>query len=302
MDKNYSYVSLLTDDTYTYGIVLLAETLKQAESKYPLYVLVTDNVSESCLEILNEIENVNYSIVDAIPIPEDIYNFNRSLDFRLGTIWKNTWTKFKIFDLTEFSKIVFLDADIMILKNLDHLFEKPNLTAAVDGEYFHIYDEVFFNAGCMVVEPNHETFLNIIDFLTNLNYEDTKHTMLADQTILNQYFSDWPQKEELHLNKYYNIFGPYIQDDQLDDIKENAYFIHFIGRKPWTFWVYNPQEHYSEEFYSIAKEIIQNRVVSFNWPLIRSKNILTVYAICKNEIKSSKKWLKGFGQADYVCV
>ena len=120
MDKNYSYVSLLTDDTYTYGIVLLAETLKQAESKYPLYVLVTDNVSESCLEILNEIENVNYSVIDAIPIPEDIYNFNRSLDFRLGTIWKNTWTKFKIFDLTEFSKIVFLDADIMILKNLDH--------------------------------------------------------------------------------------------------------------------------------------------------------------------------------------
>jgi len=28
--------------------------------------------------------------------------------------------------------------------------------------------------------------------------------------MLNLYFKDWPEQQELHLNKYYNVFAPYI--------------------------------------------------------------------------------------------
>ena len=41
------------------------------------------------------------------------------------------------------------------MKNLDHLFDKPHLTAAIDGEYFNLWpDWVHFNGGCMVIEPS----------------------------------------------------------------------------------------------------------------------------------------------------
>jgi len=45
--ENYSYISLLTNDNYIYGIILLAESLKQVKSKYPLKVLITKDVSKA---------------------------------------------------------------------------------------------------------------------------------------------------------------------------------------------------------------------------------------------------------------
>jgi len=50
--KNYSYVTFLSNDSYTYGVALLVESMSRVKTKYPLHVLVTDNVSEPCLEIL----------------------------------------------------------------------------------------------------------------------------------------------------------------------------------------------------------------------------------------------------------
>ena len=51
--ENYSYISLLTNDTYIYGILLLNESLKKVKSKYPLNVLITEDVSEASRELLN---------------------------------------------------------------------------------------------------------------------------------------------------------------------------------------------------------------------------------------------------------
>jgi len=53
-----------------------------------------------------------------------------------------------------------------VLKNLDHLFEMPHMTAAQDGEYFNIYpNKCFFNAGCMVIKPSLTEYDNILSFL-----------------------------------------------------------------------------------------------------------------------------------------
>lgn len=310
MNKNYSYVSYLSEDTYTYGIVLLNETLKQVNSQYPLHIIVTKDVSAPCLEILSQI-GVTYELVDKIPMPQVFVDYNELLNMRQARIWKDTFTKFNIFKLTQFDKIVFLDADVMILKNIDHLFDCAPGTAAVDGEYFNIWpeDQLHFNAGCMVIEPSEITYDNLINYIdvlktTNEDFSEIfNKELIGDQNILNLFYSDWKDSSDLHLNKYYNIFGPYIMEEQLEDIKENAYFIHFIGRKPWAFWVYNPAEHYSEYFYTEAKNLIQNYVQSsLDLQTVFKKVKIAVYAICKNEIQNVDKWLDSFGVADYVCV
>jgi hypothetical protein len=120
--------------------------------------------------------------------------------------------------------------------------------------------------------------------------------------MLNLYFKDWINKPELHLSKYYNVFGPYIQEDQIGDLSTNCYFVHFIGRKPWSFWIKNPNEVYSEFFYVQAKGIIEKKLPTFNWEKIRSNLTLTVYGICKNEFNNVKNWLDSFGEADHVCI
>jgi len=34
-----------------------------------------------------------------------------------------------------------------------------------------------------------------------------------------------------------------------NDIKNKAYLVHFIGRKPWVSWNKHPEENYSEMSY-----------------------------------------------------
>ena len=297
---NYSYVTLLTEDTYTYGVILLIQSMKKVNTKYPLHVLVTEDVSTPVLEIFDQLK-ITYSLVDKIKIPNSIHEYNCSINPRTAGIWEYCYTKFHIFNQTQFDKIIFLDADIMLQKNIDHLFDCPHMTAALDGEYYNIWpDWPHFNSGCIVIEPSNTLYNNILKFASE--YDERPGYIVADQEILNFYFKEWPDQQELHLNKYYNIFAPYINPKDEEDIDENGYFIHYIGRKPWVFWVKSKAENYSEKYYKDAKTLIEERLSQLDWIKIRKKVKLTVYAICKNEISRIERWLNSFGEADYVCV
>lgn len=301
--KKYSYVSLLTNDSYVYGIILISTNLKQVESKYPLHVLITKEVSTATREILNQLDNVTYEEVEVISLPEFIMESNRNIDPRLATTWENCWTKFRIFDQTQFDKIIFLDADIMILKNIDHLFECLHMTAALDGEYHNLWPNwPHFNAGCLVVEPSHDQFEDILKYGNSLTKDQIVDQVIADQELLNMYFNNWPNQSELHLNKYYNVFPPYVQEEELPDLQENVYFIHFVGRKPWQIWIKDPRETYSEYYYNLGYNQIVERIPSLDWQKIRKNLILSVYTICKNEKHNINKWFKSFGEADYICI
>jgi hypothetical protein len=50
--NNYSYITLLSDDSYIFGVILLQESMKKVNTKYPLEVLVTPNVSRAVLVML----------------------------------------------------------------------------------------------------------------------------------------------------------------------------------------------------------------------------------------------------------
>jgi hypothetical protein len=116
------------------------------------------------------------------------------------------------------------------------------------------------------------------------------------------YYSDWPNKSELHLNKYYDIFAPYIQNEQIEDIDENCYFIHFIGRKPWRGFFKAVEETYTEKYYTIAKTLIAEIVNQLNWDAAKDKIKIAVYGICKDEIVNIEKYIECFSKADYICI
>jgi len=69
----------------------------------------------------------------------------------------------------------------MVLKNLDHLFDKPHMTSALDGEYFNIWPGWdHFNSGCIVIEPSHELFEDILTYGRNLKEEELPDYIFAD--------------------------------------------------------------------------------------------------------------------------
>lgn len=87
------------------------------------------------------------------------------------------YTKLYIFQMTEYRKVVFLDADIMVIRNMDSLFSCPGFCAS-------LRHSERFNSGVMSLEPSKETFEDMMKKIKEMpSYTG------GDQGFLNSYFS-----------------------------------------------------------------------------------------------------------------
>jgi lipopolysaccharide biosynthesis glycosyltransferase len=157
------------------------------------------------------------------------------------------YTKYEIFSLTEFKKIIFLDSDTIILGNIDYLIDFE--------ESFGCVRELFidqYNTGVMVIGNE---YLNpkITEDLINLTnvYGITEH---LDQDIINNYFIDVITPIPLEYN-YLKIYSKQIF--QNTGLPNYVKIIHYVVKKPWqqkplvfleegTLWT----ERYWFEYYS----------------------------------------------------
>lgn len=237
--QNNAYIAVLTSDSYVFGAKLLKASLDRVNTRFPLYVLVTEDVSEGVRADLTRL-GINILPIDKIPLPANIYEHNKAINPNQAKVWEYALSKFQVLNMTQFEKVILIDLDICVLKNLDHCFNLPHMTAALDGELFNLWPNwPHFNSGFLVLEPNPKVFDDILRFTKNLNPESPKDAfgkpyILADQEIWNLYYSDWKNHPELHLNKYYNIFAPHSSKLAEDEILSNGYFIHYVGAKPWA--------------------------------------------------------------------
>lgn len=69
-----------------------------------------------------------------------------------------TFSKLHIWRLIQFQKGVFLDADTLVLSNVDTLFDYEELSAAPDVGWPDI-----FNSGVFVFRPSLATFQKLVD-------------------------------------------------------------------------------------------------------------------------------------------
>lgn len=230
--KEKSYVTVLSTEEYLDGVLALDYSLKKVGSKYPLHVLLSKNISKETEELLQKL-NIPTIRKEGISIPDEIINKNVSTE---KSRWNYTFDKLNVFELIQFKKIVFLDSDIFVTKNIDDLFEKPNMSAVVDKHYGpNITSRCMeLTSGVMVIVPQKS---QIGKFKTIIKMNLDNRESIGDQDILQEFDLDWKNKKELHLNNKYNVFFPYIeyyinmQEHTLEDFS----VIHFIYPiKPWT--------------------------------------------------------------------
>ena len=229
---NYAYVSLLTTESYLLGILGVAKCLKNVNSKYPFYVLITDEISKETENLLNNL-NITTIRKKSIEIPKIIKEKNNKGAF---SHWTYTFDKLSIFELTQFDKIVYLDSDIYIRKNIDELFDKKHMTTTPNRKFGpNITPPPELISGLLVIEPSKGILNSFLDILSTIS---EKRESIGDQDILQEYYTDWKDHTELHLDLKYNAFFTYLDyyivkcNYSLDDI----YVFHFIlGKKPWDF-------------------------------------------------------------------
>ena len=150
--KNKSYITVLSTENYLKGVLCLIESLKRTNTKYPISVLVTDNISSTIEGVLKQ-NKVNVIRKNKVCVPKSIKMKNQMGNFEH---WTNTFDKLQIFELTEFQKLVYLDSDMYVRKNIDELFEKESMSATIDrptGPIFLDDYEIKLTSGIMVIEP-----------------------------------------------------------------------------------------------------------------------------------------------------
>lgn len=248
-----TYVTVLSTNDFLDGVLGLSYTLKKVNSQYSLVVVVNEFITEETRKILGN-HNLEY-------IEFKKLNFNQSSLERLIEInWAkeliNTADKLRILSLIQYEKIVFLDADMLILKNIDYLFDKPHGSAVADspGTRFAQYNTLL-NSGLLVIEPNLTEYNKAMSILQETNG--------LDQDIFRELWPEWKFMPERKLSQTLNVFvcdiPIYLKNHILfiNDIE----VLHFITMpKPFQKEQFNIiltvdfLYYYAKEIYEIAKK------------------------------------------------
>ena len=212
-----AYITYVCSDNFIPGVVALYNSVRLSNCNHDFIVLVTDDVSE---ESKDKLKQNDLKIVDADKIFYNGKNKDKILD-RYGKVdqsWK-MFTKINIWKQTEYSKLIYLDADTLVLKNIDELFEIDELGAVLGGSIMLNYSGI--EAGVLVTEPNMNTYDNIIDALESDSYD----IKMSDQSFLNDYFS----KHGIinHIPETFNRMWKKNKNPGGSSI------FHFNGSKPW---------------------------------------------------------------------
>ena len=179
-----SFVCVLSTDDYLEGVLVLDYNLKQLFTKYPLLCLINESISDRTKKILDYF-GIKYKLINKV-------NYSSSSYER----WNYTFDKLNVFSLTEYDKVVYLDSDFLILKDIDDLFKINRFTMTSDIPFHN--DKL--NSSVMVIKPNMDDYNGLIELVKK--YEDEKIDDIGDQNVINDYFMG--KKNVLSLDSSYN--------------------------------------------------------------------------------------------------
>jgi len=115
-----AWVTLLTRESYLAGAILLAYSLHKNLSAYPLLILYTPSFPSFILPTLF----LECSLTNTILLPTTSLQPEATAGGKLiAERFRDTWTKLRVFELVDWDRLCFLDADMLVFRNMDELFE-----------------------------------------------------------------------------------------------------------------------------------------------------------------------------------
>jgi hypothetical protein len=172
------------------------------KTTFRLYVVVGSEVGDPPRRTLSRagIRMINSGSID---IPDEIRRANASSDYHKH--WAGVFDKLLVFSLCEFRKIVFIDSDVLVLRNIDELFDKPHMSAVIADIGPGREQVVDLNAGLMVLEPEPDLTDRLAAALPEA-YEQEKQWRAAVgrppsmgvQSVINMFWGEWITETELH--------------------------------------------------------------------------------------------------------
>ena len=170
--KKYAVATFVDKSEHIYGVYSIRNQMikfNMTNSGIPLIVVIGDDYPLREVEKYKTIQKwvggiSNIRIVNKSIIGNKIPKHGSGL-------WKGTFHKLFLFNLTEFDKVIVFDQDILIRKNIEHWFdymphEKANNYCTVSA--IQATDNIEWNSGAMVITPNTQVFEDMLRVLPNV--------------------------------------------------------------------------------------------------------------------------------------
>ncbi|BFG36973.1 hypothetical protein CerSpe_232470 [Prunus speciosa] len=207
--RRLAYVTILhSSEAYVCGAIALAQSIRQTNSTKDLVLLADHSITPSSIQGLTA---AGWKIKQIERI--------RSAFARKGSYNEWNYSKLRLWQLTEYDKVIFIDADLLVLKNIDRFFIHPQLSAVSNNK-------MLFNSGLMVVEPSNCMF----EYLMRKTFKIKPYNG-GDQGFLNEIFTWW-HRLPWRLNALKMFNRP--SKERNDEMAKDLYAIHYLGKKPWT--------------------------------------------------------------------
>ena len=127
MNDKFCFVTFITNESYLLGLDTMCKSLLLTKTRHNLSVVVPNNSSK---EFLDKVEKHSYG---ASIIKMDRIECNNEISNPMYKHWGDTFFKLNVARLTQFKKVIMLDLDFLILKNIDSLFDYPHMSACASA-------------------------------------------------------------------------------------------------------------------------------------------------------------------------
>ena len=231
MTGKFAYITLVTNDDFVIGARALARSIQACAAAYPLLVMTTFRSPA-----VDALADFGVRLIDVSP-PEVSAAFAVRHE-RKQIHGKNPFTKgnkpafhtpldnfckLRLWQLTDYERLVFLDADTLMLKPCDRLFAYPEFSAA-PNLYEGLGDMHRLNSGVFVARPSMETYAAMIAALD----APEAYWRRTDQTFLETFFPQWHGLPYIYNCLQYVYFN-------LPDLWnwDAIHLLHYQYEKPW---------------------------------------------------------------------
>lgn len=193
--SNCAFVTLVTNADFARGARALIRSLRLTDTPADLVVMHTGGVAAEALAPLHPL-GVRLVEVDLLPTSE-AFNaaharaalhgkapFTRGEKPAFHTPLDN-FAKLRLWQL-DYERVVFLDADTLVLQPIDRLFDYPEFSAA-PNVYAGLADFQRLNSGVFTARPDPATFEVMLERLD----VPGAFWRRTDQTFLQHFFPEW---------------------------------------------------------------------------------------------------------------
>ncbi|KAJ3673690.1 hypothetical protein LUZ60_005682 [Juncus effusus] len=212
INRREAYATVLhSSDSYVCGAITLAHSIRKTGSTRDLILLHDDSIGFKKLEALMK---AGWSLRKITRI--------RNPNPRHDGLFQYNYSKLRVFQLTDYDKIILIDTDTIVIRNLDVIFQFPAISARSNHDFI-------FNSGIMVLEPSNCTFNTMMKHI-----ESVKSYNGGDQGFLNEIFVWWHRLSvRTSIFKHVKPQTNETIDGLLDFDPPKYYAIHYFGVKPW---------------------------------------------------------------------